>query len=163
EAAAVAVRPVARAGRVLPGRVPQQGAPGRRVRRGRSLHRGGDLAGQAGREEGSGAGAERPRPGREGGGAVQPRGPGLGGGRHPAPSRTRRGSPRMTPHRSPASVLPLALLAVLAPTARGQDNKVDFAHDVLPLLKEKCAKCHTNGTYKGGVSMDTRADLIKSK
>jgi hypothetical protein len=60
-------------------------------------------------------------------------------------------------------LLPLALLATFTPLARGQDKKVDFAHDVLPLLKEKCAKCHTNGTYKGGVSMDTRADLIKSK
>ena len=26
--------------------------------------------------------------------------------------------------------------------------KVDFAHDVLPILKENCAKCHTNGKYK---------------
>src|SRR5438874_1608049 len=70
--------------------------------------------------------------------------------------------PRLT-RMKPSRLLPLALIAALAPAARGQDPKVDFAHDVLPLLKEKCAKCHTNGTYKGGVSMDTRADLIKSK
>src|SRR5262245_44218538 len=64
-----------------------------------------------------------------------------------------------------ASLFALALLAACAPIARGQDAKpkVDFAHDVLPVLKAKCAQCHTNGTYKSGVSMDTRAELLKSK
>jgi hypothetical protein len=38
---------------------------------------------------------------------------------------------------------------------------VDFAHDVVPILKARCAKCHTNGTYKGSISFDTRADLMK--
>ena len=41
--------------------------------------------------------------------------------------------------------------------------KPDFAHDVVPLLKAKCAQCHTNGTYKGGISFDTREDLLKAK
>src|SRR6476659_9352046 len=59
-------------------------------------------------------------------------------------------------------LLSLLLLAFPA-AALGQDKKADFAHDVLPLLKAKCAKCHTNGTYKAGLSMDTRADLLKSK
>lgn len=40
---------------------------------------------------------------------------------------------------------------------------VDFAHDVLPLLKARCAECHTNGKYKGGLSLDTRESLVKSK
>jgi hypothetical protein len=62
---------------------------------------------------------------------------------------------------SPLSACVLVLLA--APAVSAEDKKVDFAHDVLPVLKAKCAKCHTNGTYKGGVSFDTRADLIKSK
>src|SRR5437870_3187668 len=60
----------------------------------------------------------------------------------------------------------LAVLVFAAPspvTADDPGKKVDFAHDVLPVLKAKCAKCHTNGTYKGGVSFDTRADLLKSK
>lgn len=67
-------------------------------------------------------------------------------------------------NRSPAALALLALFS-LASAGVGQDArpKVDFAHDVLPVLKAKCAQCHTNGTYKGGVSMDTRADLIKSK
>lgn len=47
--------------------------------------------------------------------------------------------------------------------AQPPDKKTDFAHDVVPILKAKCAKCHTNGTYKGGLSFDTRDALIKSK
>jgi hypothetical protein len=40
---------------------------------------------------------------------------------------------------------------------------VDFSHEVVPILKARCAKCHTNGTYKGGLSFDTRADIVKAK
>ena len=70
------------------------------------------------------------------------------------PRATRMNAPRLA----------AALLLALAPAAAAQDKgKIDFAHDVLPVLKAKCAKCHTNGTYKGGVSMDTRAELLKSK
>ncbi len=47
--------------------------------------------------------------------------------------------------------------STLAPAA------VDFSHEVLPLLKEKCVKCHTNGKYKGGLSMDTREALLDSE
>src|SRR6185437_3730015 len=47
--------------------------------------------------------------------------------------------------------------------AQPKPDKTDFAHDVLPILKANCAKCHTNGTYKGGLSMETRESLLKSK
>jgi uncharacterized protein DUF1549/uncharacterized protein DUF1553/cytochrome c len=57
----------------------------------------------------------------------------------------------------------LILLVVVAPAAAQSDKKTDFAHDVVPILKAKCAKCHTNGTYKNGLSFDTREDLIKAK
>jgi len=40
--------------------------------------------------------------------------------------------------------------------------KVDFAHDILPVLKSKCAKCHSNDVYKGGLSLETRGKLIDS-
>ena len=52
----------------------------------------------------------------------------------------------------------LFALALVAP-ARGE---VDFAHEVLPILRERCAECHSNGTYKGGVSIDTREALLGS-
>jgi Protein of unknown function (DUF1549)/Protein of unknown function (DUF1553)/Planctomycete cytochrome C len=53
------------------------------------------------------------------------------------------------------------LLLALLPRAARADERVDFAHDVLPLLKARCAECHTGGKHKGGVSMDTRETLIK--
>ncbi len=58
----------------------------------------------------------------------------------------------------------MATFAVGAPYLSAQDNGAprDFAHDVLPILRERCARCHTNGTYQGGVSMDTRQSLIES-
>lgn len=62
------------------------------------------------------------------------------------------------------SIVLLALaIAHLPVAAQEADKKTDFAHEVVPLLKGKCAKCHTNGTYKSGLSLDTRADLLKAK
>src|SRR3954469_18382720 len=58
-------------------------------------------------------------------------------------------------------ILPLFLLVAGSPASAA--DKVDFAHVVVPILKAKCAKCHTNGTYKNGLSLDTRADLLKAK
>lgn len=46
---------------------------------------------------------------------------------------------------------------------RADSAKVDFVHEVVPVLKKHCASCHTNGTYKGSLSMDTREALLKSK
>lgn len=46
---------------------------------------------------------------------------------------------------------------------RSEDPPIDFAHEILPLLKARCIKCHTAGTYKGDFSMDTRALLLKAK
>lgn len=42
-------------------------------------------------------------------------------------------------------------------------KKIDFVHDIVPILKARCAECHTNGKYKAGLSMDTREALLKSK
>jgi cytochrome c553 len=56
-----------------------------------------------------------------------------------------------------------SLLLVLAalPAQAADPKPVDFAHEVVPILKARCAKCHTNGTYKGSMSLDTRADVVK--
>lgn len=53
-------------------------------------------------------------------------------------------------------------LSLLIGVPTWAQQKVDFAHDVLPILKARCAACHSNGTYKGGMSLDTRDDLLKS-
>lgn len=42
------------------------------------------------------------------------------------------------------------------------EKKLDFAHDVAPLIKKHCGKCHTNGNYKGSFSMDTREELLEA-
>ena len=39
----------------------------------------------------------------------------------------------------------------------------DFSHDIVPILKARCVKCHTRGTYKGGFSLDTREPMLKSE
>jgi hypothetical protein len=61
------------------------------------------------------------------------------------------------------STIVLLLLLPVPASAQPKGEKSDFAHDVLPILKSRCAKCHTNGTYKGGLSLDTRESLLKSK
>ena len=40
---------------------------------------------------------------------------------------------------------------------------IDFAHDVAPLIKARCAECHTDGKYKGSFSLDTRETMVKSE
>ena len=53
---------------------------------------------------------------------------------------------------------------IMTPALRGQAPKpVDFAHDIVPLIKARCAECHTNGKYKGSLSLDTREAILKSK
>jgi hypothetical protein len=41
-------------------------------------------------------------------------------------------------------------------------DTADFAHEILPILQEHCAKCHTNGRYEGAISFDTRDALLES-
>jgi hypothetical protein len=56
----------------------------------------------------------------------------------------------------------LALCGLLCILPIGQVAAVDFAHDVLPILKNRCAKCHTAGKYEGDLSLDTRETLVDS-
>ncbi len=51
----------------------------------------------------------------------------------------------------------LALLTLAMPAAL---QAVDFAHDVMPVLKQHCAKCHAGEKKEGGLSMNTRAELL---
>ena len=36
----------------------------------------------------------------------------------------------------------------------------DFAHDIAPILREHCGKCHIGANKKGGLSLNTRATLL---
>ncbi|HSH94756.1 MAG TPA: DUF1549 domain-containing protein [Roseimicrobium sp.] len=56
------------------------------------------------------------------------------------------------------SLIVTVLSAVAALNAHGA--AVDFSHQIVPILREHCAECHTGDKKKGGLSMNTRADLI---
>jgi hypothetical protein len=49
-------------------------------------------------------------------------------------------------------------IPVLFPLVQAE---VDFAHQVVPVLKEHCAKCHMDTAKKGGFSMNTRESLVE--
>ena len=67
---------------------------------------------------------------------------------------------------SPRPTIWLWLSAILwggaALASRADAAEVDFAHDVIPLLQKHCASCHSNGTYKGSMSIDTREALLET-
>jgi hypothetical protein len=49
------------------------------------------------------------------------------------------------------------------PEKKADATKIDFAHDVLPILKARCASCHTDGKYEGSLSLDTREAILKAE
>ncbi|MCP5551665.1 MAG: DUF1549 domain-containing protein [Akkermansiaceae bacterium] len=57
---------------------------------------------------------------------------------------------------------PLAgVVCALAAGAAGQEAKpVDFAHEIVPVLKKRCGECHLGDKKKGGFSLNTREDLL---
>jgi hypothetical protein len=60
-------------------------------------------------------------------------------------------------------ILP-ALCWAFSTSVQADDAKpVDFAHDITPILKARCIECHSNGTYKGAFSLETRATILKAK
>ncbi len=48
-------------------------------------------------------------------------------------------------------------------SAKPQPAEIDFVHDIVPIIKTRCAECHTDGTYKGSFSLDSRETALKSK
>ncbi len=83
--------------------------------------------------------------------------------------RTRPG-PRIVSHRplNRASAIMLGSISLAVAVAiAGEDppqrKPIDFAHDIAPLIKARCAECHTDGAYKGSFSLDTREAMLKSE
>ncbi len=62
---------------------------------------------------------------------------------------------RVTFTLSLAIVGSLSLCAV-SPAA----EQVDFAHQIVPILRKHCGSCHTGDAKKGGFSLNTRAELL---
>ena len=51
-------------------------------------------------------------------------------------------------------------MSVLGRPMVGDAAEVDFVHDVAPILREHCGKCHLGSNKKGGLSLNTRAGLL---
>ncbi len=58
-------------------------------------------------------------------------------------------------------VAAVSLLSARSEVARAQN--VDFAHDVVPVLKKHCVKCHGGEKSEGGFSLNTRALVLDSE
>lgn len=52
----------------------------------------------------------------------------------------------------------IGLLVVSAINAHAAE--IDFAHQVVPILKQKCGQCHTGDQKKGGLSLNTRESSL---
>src|SRR5437762_13710433 len=59
-------------------------------------------------------------------------------------------------HRKTTAPLPFLLICATSLAA----EPVDFAHEIVPILRTHCGQCHTGDKKKGGYSMNTRAALI---
>jgi hypothetical protein len=64
----------------------------------------------------------------------------------------------------------VAVLAITAvhstsgaePTAKPADGKtIDFAHQIAPILREHCVSCHAGASREGGLSLNTREELLE--
>ncbi len=58
-----------------------------------------------------------------------------------------------------SAISPVALFA--AKPQDGGAKQVDFAHQILPVLRKHCGGCHAGDQKKGGLSMNTRAALLE--
>ena len=45
-------------------------------------------------------------------------------------------------------------------TAAASADEVDFSHQIVPVLKQHCGKCHTGDQKKGGLSLNTRETTL---
>ena len=54
-----------------------------------------------------------------------------------------------------------SLLVILTAAGIGKAAPVDFARDVHPILVAKCSGCHNGERGQGGLSVNTRAELLK--
>lgn len=69
-----------------------------------------------------------------------------------------------TPFFRQTPVFFLVVFLATTPVTLADDLKpVDFAHEIVPIIKSKCVECHANGKSKGGLSLDTRESMLKSK
>lgn len=58
------------------------------------------------------------------------------------------------------SLTPFGFLLIIAVAAPLTAKEIDFAHDIVPILKQHCAKCHTGDQKKGSFSLNTRESIL---
>ena len=66
----------------------------------------------------------------------------------------------MPASRSNASFVVTILAALAAGLAAAPVWAIDFAHEVAPILRAKCGKCHAGSQRQGGFSINEREDLL---
>lgn len=78
----------------------------------------------------------------------------------PLPRRTMitRCKSLQLPQRAPLLWICLALLATAQELPA---QEVDFAHEVVPILRKHCGECHTGGQAQGELSLNTRESLLR--
>lgn len=64
------------------------------------------------------------------------------------------------PIRLPAILLLATTSFVATAVSPVLGKEIDFAHDIVPILKQHCGKCHTGDQKKGGLSLNTRESLL---
>ena len=57
----------------------------------------------------------------------------------------------------------IANILIVASVSRAQEKPIDFTHDVAPIFKQHCAKCHLNGKHEGEFALDTREAILDSE
>lgn len=58
-------------------------------------------------------------------------------------------------------LLPTSIIAILCVNASNA-QEIDFAHEIVPILKKHCAECHTGEKSEGGFSFNTQRQLLES-
>ena len=58
---------------------------------------------------------------------------------------------------------PILLLTIVLCPLPSMAAPIDFAHDVAPILKARCVRCHGNGKSEGELSIDSRERLLQAE
>ena len=57
--------------------------------------------------------------------------------------------------------IPTTWLMLLGWQLLSADSPLHFESHILPLLKTRCLACHSAGTRQGGLSLETRDDVLR--
>jgi hypothetical protein len=68
--------------------------------------------------------------------------------------------PMVPPRRRTCGLVVAVSLLAVAGSAWSAEESVDFGMQVLPLLRQKCFRCHEGREAKSGVRLDQRSQLL---